>query len=273
MERTLIGAGYSAEVYDYGNNNVLKLLKENFDNYLIQKEYEISKFAYLNNILTPEPKELIQENNRKGIVFQKINGKTLSTMGEMLYKKETIQKMVELQYTINKTEFINDKYTYKNNLEYAVSENKYLTDDEKTIIKRIIYNLPDGNRLCHSDFHPMNVMYFENKYYIIDWALGVQGTMAYDVGKTIMLIKYIGLQENEPYIKYLYNNILRNKISKTHIKKYCKISGMDKKELEKIKLPLCIETLNVCNNEIIVKKLMKIIKKEIKKANQHLTNC
>jgi hypothetical protein len=56
----------------------------------------------LNNIQTPEPKEIIMENNRIGIVFQKINGKTLSAMQN---KNELMQRMAELQYNINKTDF------------------------------------------------------------------------------------------------------------------------------------------------------------------------
>jgi len=108
-------------------------------------------------------------------------------------RKYLINLIFNSKCSINKIDFTYN-YTYKKDFEHHISECKYLTDNEKEIIKKIIGKLPDGSKLCHGDFHPGNVMYYEGKYYIIDWALGMQGTMAYDVARTVMMMKYVGIQ-------------------------------------------------------------------------------
>jgi hypothetical protein len=59
MERKLIGVGRTSEVYEYGNDCILKLFTDEIKLDAVKKEYDFSRFAYENDLPTPEPKEII----------------------------------------------------------------------------------------------------------------------------------------------------------------------------------------------------------------------
>jgi len=265
MERKLIGVGVSAEVFEYGNDSILKLFKENIDVYTVKREFEISRYAYENKIPTPEPKEIIQENNRNGIIYEKVNGEDLFKVLNPKNRWKILSKMAELQYSINKIEYNNNTHTYKKDLAYAIMESKYFSEYEKEIIKEDINKLPDGNKLIHGDFHQGNVMFLNNEYTIIDWGLGKQGIIAYDAARTAMMIKYTETQENAPLVETLCNKILRNIMARVYINKYCKISGMKKADLADMKLPIYLDQLNFNYSEKEKEKIVRMIKKGIYK--------
>jgi aminoglycoside phosphotransferase (APT) family kinase protein len=61
----------------------------------------------------------------------------------------------------------------------------------ETLRKRLLAGLdemPDGDRLCHGDFHPFNIIQDGETYSIIDWPDAASGAPAADVARTYMII-------------------------------------------------------------------------------------
>jgi uncharacterized protein (TIGR02172 family) len=271
MERKLIGFGRTADVFEYNNDCILKLYNKQIDNNTIKREFDFSKFAYENNIPTPEPIEIIQEQGRAGIIYRKINGESLLKMlMKNIFKiKKIFSEMAELQYKINDMEFNDDTHTFKKYLKWAVEENKYINEAEKNEIQKYIKELPDGKKLCHGDFHPENILYCDEKYYIIDWMTGMQGTIAADVARTEMIIKNAEIPGKVPFIIKIVFRIMQDKMSKIYVKEYCKISGIKIDEIKIWKLPLYVARLNENNSNEEEERILETIRKEMKKRQ----NC
>ncbi len=51
----------------------------------------------------------------------------------------------------------------------------------KTNLLQLIDALPDGDRLCHNDYHPRNILFDGEKYTVIDWDSATIGDPAGDV--------------------------------------------------------------------------------------------
>ena len=266
MENKIIGSGRTSDVIEY-NGFVLKLYKEFNNNEYIDKEYYFSKFAFDHNIKTPEPKQIIYENNRKGIVFEKINGKPLLKiiLSNSLKLKQMIKIFVELQTSIHKIILNNSKYTFISYLNESIVENNLINDDTKAFLFNYIKTLPEGNNLCHGDFHPENILVDNNNFYIIDWMTGMQGNIAADVARTEMIIKNAEVPGNISFVMKSIVRIFQNKLSTMYIKEYCKINKLTKQEIDIWKLPLYVARLNEDNNKAEENRLLKYINKEIKK--------
>ena len=71
--------------------------------------------------------------------------------------------------------------------------------------------MPDGERLCHSDFHPLNILGEMSAPVIIDWLDARGGDPAADVCRSYLLLK---LHANEMATPYL--------------EAYCRLGGMDR---------------------------------------------
>lgn len=73
----VIAFGRTAELLAYGNQYVLKLFRSGIPIPLIEAEFSISNSVFHAGISSPQPVEIINHGDRKGIVYQKIQGMTM----------------------------------------------------------------------------------------------------------------------------------------------------------------------------------------------------
>ena len=60
--------------------------------------------------------------------------------------------------------------------------------------------MPDGDRLCHGDFHPINVLGQNSRSMVIDWPDACCGDPAADVRRSYLLLKLHPEDIAEPYL-------------------------------------------------------------------------
>jgi aminoglycoside phosphotransferase (APT) family kinase protein len=60
--------------------------------------------------------------------------------------------------------------------------------------------MPDGDRLCHGDFHPMNVLGNSSQPIVIDWPNACRGDPAGDVCRSYLILKLHADEIAEPYL-------------------------------------------------------------------------
>jgi aminoglycoside phosphotransferase (APT) family kinase protein len=61
--------------------------------------------------------------------------------------------------------------------------------------------LPDGDRLCHGDFHPLNVIGTPGAAMIVDWLDATAGPPAADVCRSWLLLRLAAPDLAEPYLE------------------------------------------------------------------------
>jgi aminoglycoside phosphotransferase (APT) family kinase protein len=65
----------------------------------------------------------------------------------------------------------------------------------------MLATLPDGDRLCHGDFHPMNILGDAEHPMIIDWPDATQGNPAADCSRSYLLLRIHAADLAEPYLE------------------------------------------------------------------------
>jgi Ser/Thr protein kinase RdoA (MazF antagonist) len=58
----------------------------------------------------------------------------------------------------------------------------------KASLLKTLDTLPDGNRVCHGDFHPANVLMSGKDANIIDWIDAARGNPLADVARTTIIL-------------------------------------------------------------------------------------
>ena len=182
----LIAKGNTAEVFEYGEDKVLKLFKPGYPVEQIQREFNNTVIMNRICVHTPKAFEIVEQEDRHGIVFQKIIGVDLfseylknpsdeKVAAEILVDLTDIQKKVLSEET---TEGI----SYKNYLEWFGYDAS---------------NLPDGNFICHGDLHPGNIIRTKDgELCLIDFMNVCRGPKEYVMART-----YVLLTENNPAAK------------------------------------------------------------------------
>ena len=78
--------------------------------------------------------------------------------------------------------------------------------------------MPDGNRLCHGDFHPGNILVTKHGPIIIDWMTASKGTACGDVARTSVILEAAQAPEGTPMRGVL--EFVRKLFLSTYIKTY-----------------------------------------------------
>ena len=60
--------------------------------------------------------------------------------------------------------------------------------------------MPEGDRLCHGDFHPINVLGEVSRPVVIDWPDACRGDPAADLCRSYLLLRLHAADIAEPYL-------------------------------------------------------------------------
>ena len=191
MIKTRIGIGNTAEVFEHGDDKVLKLYYESQPASSIYQEFNKTQAFNQSGIPCPKAFEVVRHNNRLGIVFEKVQGKSLLNVlinsGDVEYTSNILASLH--QAILSKTSTILP--SYKTFLFQYVNGN-----DTETLA--LIDKLDDDNTLCHGDFHPGNIIMNHEQAVVIDFMNACSGPRLYDIARTYYLIRYSPVP---PYIK------------------------------------------------------------------------
>ncbi|AIQ13731.1 phosphotransferase family protein [Paenibacillus durus] len=233
-----IGQGRTADIFEYSQGRIIKLYKKDFPAEAINQELVVSGLASSLGIRTPEPFGHTQLDGRDGLIFQRISGVSLLSL--IIKKPWAISNysklLASLHAEIHAYEAAELNRTQKKVLCDYIQQAPLLTEQEKEKIIRYTEELPDGNKLCHGDFHPDNVLCDEG-YWIVDWMTGISGNPAGDTARTVILLSVGSMPDDTPAPLKLFVQFLRNKVKAAYIKEYLRLTGHEYSTIDEWILP------------------------------------
>ena len=97
-----------------------------------------------------------------------------------------------------------------------------IPDATRAKLLALLETLPDGDALCHNDFHPLNVISNNGKYIIIDWDSASIGDAAGDVAHSYIVCVLTNEALAEVYPDF----------AEKYLQKYIDKTQMDRKRIE-----------------------------------------
>lgn len=186
----IIGVGNTATVYEWEEGKVLKLFYEGYSKKAIEKEF-LNAMAIRNmNFAKPKAYETIACEKRIGIIYDKVEGESLL---DWVMKTGDVQKCAVYMAKLHKSILQNRISTvpnYKDFLKFHIPNTLSVNLNKPEEVLQIIDKLPDGNALCHGDFHPGNILISNGQTIVIDFMNVCHGDFLYDVARTVFLIEY-----------------------------------------------------------------------------------
>ncbi|HHZ06453.1 MAG TPA: phosphotransferase [Clostridiales bacterium] len=234
----MINQGNTAEIFQIDDKKILKLYRSGLPFPLCEKEFENTRIAkkLIGNV--PLVYELIKDNDRCGIVFQKITGKDMITViAQNIWQiKRQAKNLAKFHFDMQK-ENSEHLQTVKEKLLADIETVECLSKEEKHKLFDYINALSDGNALCHFDYHPGNIIISSNKPIIIDWMTACIGCKCADIARTGILLKYGQMTQGNLIIRKLVP-IVQKHIYKIYIYEYKKISGTLQEDIDVWELPI-----------------------------------
>ena len=149
----------------------------------------IARAVYEAGIPSPQAGEIVELDGRRGLIYERLEGvsmlQDMNARPWMLWKHA--RSLAELQITIHQKS-ISGLPTYKDRLRYGIEKSSQLNDELRKKVLVLLKTLPDGQNVCHGDYHPGNVFLTKNGPVVIDWMTACSGTPWADVARTSLIL-------------------------------------------------------------------------------------
>lgn len=263
----MIGQGNTAEIYQLDDNKILKLFRNGLGQSIIEKEYQNSVSVMKILDCVPKVYEMVDVNDRTGIIYQKITGTDLlKIMTTSIWKINAYSKKFAHYHLYIQKPVKDNMCTVKEKLIDDLNNVHELSDKNLKKIQRYLEQLPEGNDLCHFDFHPGNIMISDKNAFFLDWMTACKGDVCADVARTCILLKY-GEVAHAPWIMKKIISIFQHHIYKIYVKEYLKISKKSMDDITQWELPVAAARLREWITDHEKQVLIQLINDQCDKIN------
>lgn len=193
-----LGQGLTADIFEWGETEIVKLFKKGYPACLIDDESSICQKVYELGLPVPAYCGSIEIDGRYGLILERIIGELLPRLmaANPFDLPKYARMMSELHFAIHK-HTVPELPFFGARMASAIQGHKTLAPEEKKSLLDELYRRADGNTLCHGDFHPYNILVSARGPVIIDWGNAGRGNPAADVGLTSLGLKIGKLPEYE----------------------------------------------------------------------------
>jgi uncharacterized protein (TIGR02172 family) len=207
--RKPIALGRTAEIYAWGNSQVLKLFHDWMPLYAIEYEAQIARAVHATGLPVPAVGEIVEIGNRLALIYEWVDG---LPMDQVLAKRpwrffSFTRLLAQLHVDMHTSSITPDIPSQKQRLKQRVQETDVLPDDLKDAVLDTLQQMPDGERLCHGDFHPQNVLMTQQGPVIIDWTDATRGDPIADVARSSIILQ--GAALTDPSAGWFHDVYLR----------------------------------------------------------------
>lgn len=196
----LLAAGQRAEVFEWGTR-VVKLCRSTGSKHVMFREAAINAAVEALGLPVPTVWSVLQIDGRWGIVFDRVSGASFAE--QMRSDPSAISLQLETLARLHTRihSYVADQFSgLKSWLETRITQTTVLDDSRRQILLSGLKEMPDGDRLCHGDFHPSNVLGEISRPFVIDWPNACRGDPAADVCRTHLILKLHANEVAEPYL-------------------------------------------------------------------------
>lgn len=195
----LIAAGNVAEVFEWGPR-VVKLYRSPGAKQVAFREAATHAAVEALDLPVPAVWGVHPVDERWGIVFDRIHTAPLAEHMENDPARlpERLAGLARLHGRIH-ARAVPHFVSFKRRLSTAVGRADALDERDKAGLLSGLAAMPDGDRLCHGDFHPSNVLGDVTDPVIIDWPDACRGDPAADICRSWLLLNLHAEDIATPY--------------------------------------------------------------------------
>ncbi len=179
-----------AEIFAWEDGWALKLFRDWVSEADARYEYECAQRAHTAGAVTPAVRDFVRMEGRFGIVMERVDGPTMlaALTAQPWRLVELARKLAELHAQMHACAAPGWP-SQREQMEDAIRRAGAERPAARDAVLQALAMLPDGDRLCHGDFHPDNVIMTARGPVVIDWISGVRGHPLADVARSSLLAR------------------------------------------------------------------------------------
>jgi Ser/Thr protein kinase RdoA (MazF antagonist) len=194
-----IARGGTADLYPWTEGQILKLYRRSFPRDVVEQEATLGRLVHGLGLRVPAVGEIVQIDGRWGLPFERLDGRLLAEVA--FAEPETAESagatLAELHLEMHSRpgpELPSARSRYR----AVIEGNALLSREQRGRVLDRMDGLPDGDRVCHGDFHAGNVVMTKPGPIVIDWVTGHRGNPFEDAAQTVVAMtewSFLGFPE------------------------------------------------------------------------------
>jgi aminoglycoside phosphotransferase (APT) family kinase protein len=216
----LIAVGRTAEIFAYEDGKVLKLFFPTVPRLWIEKEIGTGRHIQATQLPVPKVYERMELDDRIGVVYERIEGPSL--LNELARKPwNTVRYarlLANLHAQVHQVSAPLNLETQKDWARGGIPETEKLSEELRGRVLDLLDSMPEGDKLCHGDFHPGNIIVTDRGPIIIDWMTVSRGVGSGDVARAATILEAAKAPEGTP-MRWLLEWV-RKLFLKTYLETY-----------------------------------------------------
>jgi len=233
----MIARGRTAEVFAWGDKQVLKLFLEGWPPGYAEREARSTQAVHDAGLPAPAVEGVVEVDGRPGIVFERVEGpsmlKVLTTKPWKVVKLTRL--LAELHAAMHSCE-VPELPSLRGAVQDLIRDSVLLAEATKEAALKALEQLPDGKAVCHGDFHPDQVIMSPRGPIIIDWSNALRGNPLADVSRTSLILR-MGDVPSFVGGRRLINS-LRAWFHSFYLKRYLQLRATSREEIAAWELPM-----------------------------------
>ncbi len=197
-----IAEGREAEIFAWEDGSVLRLLRNPNAHQQVQAEAAAMRAAASAGVRVPAVREVTTVDGRPGLVMERIDGiDELAVVGKRPWLVFAVGASTgRIQAGLHDVKAPPEIRPLNDRLRDRIERLSGLPGDLKAFALSTLDGLPQGDRLCHGDLHPGNIMRSAGGPVLIDWTAVTAGDPTADYVRTHLMIRIGDIPPGQPLV-------------------------------------------------------------------------
>lgn len=240
-----IAEGREAEIFAWEDGAVLRLMRSPDATQQVEWEARAMEAARAAGVSVPAVRGTTTVNGRPGLIMERVDGPDMLTLiGQRPWLLPRAARvfgglMAQLHETVAPDDLPELRPRMKQRISSSVRVPKELADFAIAALQ----DLPDGDRICHGDLHPGNVIWNDDGQAIIDWTGVARGDPTADFVRTDLMIRLGDLPPGSPIVIRLLALVARGILRRMYANAYKRRYPLDPNLVARWEIPVVANRL------------------------------
>jgi aminoglycoside phosphotransferase (APT) family kinase protein len=223
-QKELIASGRTAEVYAWQPGRVIKLFFDWVPQNWVDHEIRVGQKMSALTIPAPRLLEAVTVDNRRGLVYERVDGQSLLThLRRAPWKVVSLSRLMARVQTRIHQSTVNGFDPIQKTLARQIEHADLLSMVQKERILRHLEQLPGGNTLLHYDMHLDQVLLTPNGPLVIDWVNVSQGHPMADVARSSLMLR-VGSAPGANGVERIAINLIRRTAERAYLQEFFRLN-------------------------------------------------
>jgi hypothetical protein len=213
-----LGSGREADVHAWGGDAVVKLYRPGFGGHRAEAVALSTLDGYG---VAPGLIDVVECDGRTGLVLERLGGPDmLSLLQRQPWRLLGLaRELAGAHLVVHEVPAPRELPDLRQVLAARIAD-AAMPPHLRDYALRVLDRLPDGDRLCHGDYHPGNVLVAAGRTAVIDWANAARGVPQADHARTLLLLRWADPLPGTPLVSRALMTVGRSAFAHRYARAY-----------------------------------------------------